>query len=143
MSGSSPPPLRLFLDRCTQGTRFVAEIRRLVADVETINDRYGVRPAERVRDPTWIADATRAGRILLGADQNILRNRFERHAVCRNAARYILYGNGNMPISMMVELFAANLPYIRNLTAVEGPWVYRIAQHGIDRRHLNCSDLEW
>lgn len=121
MSGSSPPPLRLFPDRCTQGTVFVAEIRRLVADVETINDRYGVRPAERVRDATW---------------------RIERHAVCRNAARYILFGNGNMPISMMIKLFAVNLPFIRSLTAVEGPWVYRIAQHGIDRRRLNCSDLE-
>lgn len=141
MSGSSPPPLRLFLDRCTQGKRFVAEVRSLVADVETINDRYGVGQAQSVSDTTWIADATRDGRILFGADRNILRKRLERHALCRHAARYIIFGNNNMQIKMMVTLFETHLRFIQSLTVVEGPWVYRIAQHGIERLHLNCSDV--
>lgn len=50
MSTSEPPPLRLFLDRSTQGKRFVAAVRELVDDVETINDRYGVKPAESIPD---------------------------------------------------------------------------------------------
>ncbi len=46
----SEPPLRLFLDRSTNGKRFIDGIRRLVDDVETIGDRYGVRDAEAVKD---------------------------------------------------------------------------------------------
>jgi hypothetical protein len=40
-----PPALKLFLDRSVQGRRFVQAIKLLVEDVETINDRYGVKPA--------------------------------------------------------------------------------------------------
>ena len=71
---TKPAPLRLFLDRSTQGRRFVEAVRDMVDDVETIDDRYGVRPAEHVPDITWIADATAAGRILVGAGRYILRN---------------------------------------------------------------------
>jgi hypothetical protein len=39
-----------------------------VEDVETINDRYGVKPAEQILDERWIADASTDGRILIGAD---------------------------------------------------------------------------
>jgi hypothetical protein len=48
---SEPPPLQLFLDRSTNGKRFIEGIRRLVDDVETIGDCYGGRPAEDIKDP--------------------------------------------------------------------------------------------
>lgn len=119
-------PLRLFLDRSTQGRRFVAAVRDLVNDVETIDDRYGVQPAEHVPDVRWIADATADGRILVGADRNILRNPLERRAVCRAQARYVVFGTNNLRI--MIELFTEHLPGIRELTDDPG------------RLPLDCTD---
>lgn len=72
---SEPPALRLFLDRSTQGRRFVAAVRELVADVETIDDRYGRDEAQRVPDVRWIAEATADGRILVGDHRYLLRIR--------------------------------------------------------------------
>lgn len=137
---SGPQSLRLFLDRSTQGRRFVAAVRQLVDDGETIDDRYGTRAAEQIPDTRWIAEATADGRILVGADRFILRNPLERRAICNAASRYVVFDTNNLRMHGMVELFAANLPRIRELASEPGPWVYRIAQHGIDRFVLNCDD---
>jgi hypothetical protein len=40
----------------------------------------------------------------------------------------------------LLELFERNLPAIRRLMVVPGPWVHRIAQHGMDRLPLDCAD---
>lgn len=136
----SEPALRLFLDRSTNGKRFIDGIRRLVDDVETIGDRYGVRDAEMVKDVQWIADATAEGRILVGADRRILRNPLERRAICLAGARYIVFGTNNLSIGRLLELFERNLPTIRRLAAAPGPWVQRIAQHGMDPLPLDCTD---
>lgn len=134
-------PLRLFLDRSTQGKRFVEAVRRLVDDVETITDRYGVQEAEAVPDTRWITDATADGRVLVGADRFILRNPLERRAICMAGARYIVFGTNNLRVSRMAELFEACLPRIREEALELGPWVCRIAQHGLDRLALSCSDV--
>jgi hypothetical protein len=134
------PPLRLFLDRSTNGKRFIEGIRRLVRNVETIGDRYGVRPAEDIKDPRRIADATEDGPTLLGADKRILRCPVGRRAVCRARARYILFRSANLSNSKLLELFEQNLPAIRLLTSGPGPWAQRIAQHGMDQFPLNCAD---
>jgi hypothetical protein len=138
-----PPALKLFLDRSVQGRRFVEAVRLLIEDVETINDRYGVKPAEQIVDEQWIIDASADGRILIGADLRIRRNLLERQAVCRHAARYIVFGNNNMPPKVMIELFTRHLPKIRLLTTEPGPWVRRIAQGGdMDKVPINCADID-
>jgi hypothetical protein len=50
-----PPALRLFLDRSTQGKRFTGAVRRLVQDVETIDDRYGREAVDPGPWVYWIA----------------------------------------------------------------------------------------
>ena len=138
---TEPSPLRLFLDRSTQGRRFVEAVRQLVDDVETIADRYGARAAERIPDLQWIAEATADGRILVGADRYILRNPLERQAICRARARYIVFGTNNLRIPLMIELFSKNLDHIHSLVDEPGPWVYRIARHGLERLTLRCHDV--
>jgi hypothetical protein len=64
----------------------------------------------------------------------------ERRAVCRAGAHYIVSGSGNLSDARLLELFGQNLPAIRLLTPVPGPWVQRIAQHGMERLALNCAD---
>jgi len=54
---TGPAPLRLFLDRSTQGRRFVEAVRDMVDDVETIDGRYGARPAEHVPETLNCDDA--------------------------------------------------------------------------------------
>ena len=61
--------LRLFLDRSTNAKRFAEAARELCPDVQTIGDLYGVAPAENIMDERWIADASAAGRICVGADK--------------------------------------------------------------------------
>lgn len=136
----TPPPLRLFLDRSTQARRFVAAVRQLVDDVQTIDDRYGAGPAEALPDTVWIADASADGRILVGADRYLLRNPLERRAVCRARARYVVFSTNNLSTALKIELFERSLPTIRQLTSLPGPWVHRIAQHGMERLPLNCDD---
>jgi hypothetical protein len=138
---SEPPALRLFLDRSTQGKRFTAAVRRLVQDVETIDDRYGRDPAEAVPDTRWIADASAEGRVLLGADRNILRNPLERRAICVAAARYVVFATNNMSAREMIGRFERHLPRIQELVTEPGPWVYRIAAHDMRRVTLNCDDV--
>lgn len=121
------PRLALFLDRSTQGRRFVEGVRGLVDDVETIADRYGRDAAQEVPDTQWIADATAAGRILVGADRRILLNPLERRAVCRHRARDVVFGTNNLRVPDMVALFAASLPAIRAHADEPGPRV-RIAR---------------
>lgn len=86
-----------------------------------------------------MADATTEGRILVGADRRILRNPLERRAICLTGARYIVFGTNNLSTGRLLELFERNLPVIRHLTVVPGPWVQRIAQHGMDRLPLDCA----
>lgn len=135
------PRLALFLDRSTQGRRFVEGVRTLVDDVETIADRYGRDAAQNVPDTQWIAEATAAGRILVGADRRILLNPLERRAVCRHRARYVVFGTNNLRVADMVALFAAGLPAIRAYAEGPGPWVLRIARHGVERLLLHCDDM--
>jgi hypothetical protein len=52
----------------------------------------------------------------------------------------VVFGTNNLSTSRLLELFARNLPAIRRLVAVPGPWVQRIAQHGMDRLPLDCAD---
>ena len=137
---TAPSPLRLFLDRSTQGRRFVEAVRQLVDDVETIADRYGAQAAERIPDLQWIAEATADGRVLVGADRYILRNPLERQAICRARARYVVFGTNNLRVADMVALFAASLPAVRAHAGRPGPWVLRIARHGVERLPLRCDD---
>jgi hypothetical protein len=134
------PRLALFLDRSTQGRRFVEALRALVDDVETIADRYGREAAQDVPDTQWIAEATAAGRILVGADRRILLNPLERRAVCRHRARYVVFGTNNLRVADMVTLFTAGLPAIRAHAREPGPWVLRIARHGTERLPMRCDD---
>ncbi len=134
------PRLALFLDRSTQGRRFVEAVRELVDDVETIADRYGRDTAQDIPDTQWIADATAAGRILVGADRRILLNPLERRAVCRHKARYVVFGTNNLRVPDMATLFAAALPAVRAHAGEPGPWVLRIARHGVERPALRCDD---
>ena len=103
-------------------------------------DRYGPDAAQNVSDTQWIADATAAGRILVGADRRILLNPLERRAVCRHRARHVVFGTNNLRVSTMVELFTTSLPAIRAHAVEPGPWVVRIARHGAERLSLRCDD---
>ena len=135
------PRLALFLDRSTQGRRFVEAVRALVDDVEAIADRYGRDVAQDISDTQWIAEATAAGRILVGADRRILLNPLERRAVCRHKARYVMFGTNNLRVPDMVALFATSLPPIRAHASEPGPLVLRIARHGVERLPLRCDDV--
>ncbi|MFI1585776.1 hypothetical protein [Embleya sp. NPDC020630] len=135
---SEQASVRLFLDRSTNSKRFAAAVREMVTDVVTIGDRYGIKAAEKVSDTTWLSDASAEGRICVGADGKILYNPLERRAICVHAARYVVFSNNNMPSATTIKLFREHLPKIAALKDRAGPWVFKIAPHGMYEAKLDC-----
>ncbi|MFE9181082.1 hypothetical protein ACFYN5_33050 [Streptomyces sp. NPDC007126] len=129
----SLPPLRLFLDRSTNGDDFVKGVKNLCPDTVSIGERYGVKAAENVSDEAWLAEAAAEGRICVGADKKILSSSrpTEIAAVLKHRARYLVYANNNLRANDQLRLFNSLLPDIRELTGTPGPWAYTMAQHGL------------
>ncbi|MGW4285840.1 PIN-like domain-containing protein [Streptomyces sp. NPDC004673] len=127
------PPLRLFLDRSTNGDDFVKGVKHLCSDTVSIGERYGVKAAENVSDEAWLAQATAEGRICVGADKKILSSSrpTEIAAVLKHRARYLVYANNNLRTTDQLRLFNSLLPDIRELTGAPGPWAYTMSQHGL------------
>ncbi|MFF3918899.1 hypothetical protein ACFYZB_36710 [Streptomyces sp. NPDC001852] len=127
------PPLRLFLDRSTNGDDFVKGVKRLCPDTVSIGERYGVRAAENVGDETWLAETAAEGRICVGADKKILSSSrpTEIAAVLKHRARYLVYANNNLRTVDQLRIFNGLLPDICELTGTPGPWAYTMSQHGL------------
>jgi len=123
--------LKLFLDRSTNSKRFAAGVRLLVTDVVTIGERYGVMPAEQIKDPRWLADATAEGRICIGADKAILSNELELAAVLEERARYAVFSNNNITGQEQLARFTACLPNLVELAVRVGPWAAVIGRDGL------------
>jgi hypothetical protein len=123
--------LRLFLDRSTNARRFAEAARELCPDVQTIGDLYGVVPAESVMDDRWIADASAAGRICVGADKAILSNLLELQAILEHSARYVVFTDNNTPTRERVSQFRAVYEQLIPLASVPGPWVYKLTKGGL------------
>ncbi|WP_327430498.1 hypothetical protein [Streptomyces sp. NBC_01236] len=123
--------LRLFLDRSTNAKRFAEAARELCPDVQTIGDLYGVIPAEAVMDEQWIADASAAGRICVGADQRILSNLLELEAIINHSARYLVFADNNTPTRQRIAHFRELYPKLEPLADIPGPWVYKLTRGGL------------
>jgi hypothetical protein len=123
--------LRLFLDRSTNARRFAEAARELCPDVQTIGDLYGVVPAESVLDVRWIADASAAGRICVGADKAILSNLLELQAILDHAARYVVFTDNNTPTRERIAQFRAAYELLIPLAEIPGPWVYKLGRSGL------------
>lgn len=130
---SGLPPLRLFLDRSTNGDDFVKGMQDLCPDTVSIGEKYGVKAAEGVEDTVWLAAATQEERICVGADKKILSSSRPQEiaAVLRHRARYLVYANNNLRPADQLRIFSSLLPDIRELTATPGPWAYTMSQHGL------------
>lgn len=127
------PPLRLFLDRSTNGDDFIKGIKSLCPDTVSIGEKYGVKAAEDVPDEVWLADATSEGRICVGADKRILSGSrpLEIAAVLRYKARYLVYANNNLRTVDQLRLFRTVLPDIQELTGTPGPWACTLSGNGL------------
>ncbi|MDX3507484.1 hypothetical protein PV755_00855 [Streptomyces caniscabiei] len=123
--------LRLFLDRSTNAKRFAEAARELCPDVQTIGDLYGITPAETVMDERWIADASAAGRICVGADKAILSNLLELQAILDHSARYLVFTDNNTPTRQRIAHFRELYDQLVPLAAIPGPWVYKLTRGGL------------
>ncbi|MGW2524880.1 hypothetical protein ACWC09_49630 [Streptomyces sp. NPDC001617] len=92
--------------------------------MQTIGDLYGVAPAEAVSDQQWIADATAAGRICVGADKAILSNFLELQAILDHSARYLVFTDNNTPTRQRITHFRELYEQLPPLAEIPGPWVY-------------------
>jgi hypothetical protein len=93
----------------------------------TMDERYGRRPAELVPDSTWIREATREGRVLVGKDEQIRTNAFERRTVEEEGARYFVLTRQNLPAPTMAAWLLANVGRMRAVCVSEpGPFIYAV-----------------
>ncbi|SFD59016.1 hypothetical protein [Streptomyces aidingensis] len=128
---SSAQDLRLFLDRSSNSKRLAQALRDMGTDVVTIGERYGVKPAETVKDVRWLSEASSEGRICVGADSSILKNELEIAAVLESSARYLLYPNNNLSARQQIERFQGLLPEMLPLIDRPGPWAYKMTPDGL------------
>ena len=137
----SPQPLRVFLDRSIGTKRIAQALRALNVDVQTIHDRYGEK-SSTIPDVRWIAEATRDGRVLIGADQRIRYNPLERRALCIHAARCFTFPRGNLTGTEMIDRIVLHLPSIAQLATQIGPYVYHISTDAVVAMKLDCGDID-
>jgi hypothetical protein len=130
--------LRLFLDRSIGTLKIAAALREQRLDVETIADRYGAANPF-TRDDQWIADASRDGRLLIGADQRIRYRPLERMAICLHAARCVTFAAGNLTADQMISLFLRHLSDIESIAEHKGPFVYHLTRQRLLRVKLDCG----
>lgn len=133
------PDLRIFLDRSVGTKKIAAALRELNLDVETIQDRYGAA-SPTTADEQWIAEATAAGRILIGADQRIRYRPLERRTICRAGARCFTFPSGSMKGDEMVARLIQHLDAMSAAAAEAGPYVYHLAPAVLQRMKLDCAD---
>jgi hypothetical protein len=133
--------LRIFLDRSVGTKRIAIAMREMGLDVESIRDRYGDE-ASIVADARWIEDATRDGRVLIGADQRIRYNRLERLALCRFNARCFTFPRGDFSAEQMVERIETHLMAMIRQASQPGSYVYHLARTRMEPMKLDCADLE-
>jgi hypothetical protein len=93
------------------------------------------------RDEQWIADASRDGRLLVGADKRIRYRPLERTAICLHAARCITFAAGDLTADQMINLFLGNLASIEAIAQSKGPFVYHLTRHRLLPVKLDCLEL--
>lgn len=133
--------LRVFLDRSLGTKKIASALRGRSLDVETIQDRYG-SAASTTADVRWIQDASRDGRVLIGADQRIRYNPLERRALCLSAARCFTFPRGDLTAVEMIDRLVRHLPEVGRISTEQpGPFVYHLTRDRVVAMTLDCDHL--
>jgi hypothetical protein len=117
------PPPEFFIDRSLGRYKVPEQLRALGFVVYAIFDVYP-DTEESERDPDWISEQTRLGRVLICRDK--LRHPGERDAVMQNSARMFRVGNSARNGTEQGEYLANNIHRIVQRSQKPGPYIYRV-----------------
>ncbi len=133
-SGAAEPPLQFFLDRGLGSVIVPTGLRSAGWILETMDERYGVRASQRIRDVQWIEDATNNGDVLLCKDLRIARNPLEAAVVDRVSARVFGLKDRNVAGPAMVSNFMGNQGAIFQMARrAAGPYVVSVDDSNVPR----------
>jgi PIN like domain len=134
------PGLRFFVDRSLGAHVVPTALREAGWILETMDERYGEKLSQEIRDVQWIEEATELGDVLLCKDLRIAVNPLEADAVYRVSARAFGLARRDIKGPDMVQRFLGNQARIfRMASRAEGPYVVSISENGLRRIRLNLS----
>ena len=126
----------LFIDRSLGRVRVPALLRAAGLRLVTLAERYGIPADENVADHAWLAEAGRRGEAVFMKDARIRYQPAEKAAINTHAVRCFCLTSGNLTGDEMAARFLDNLDAITLACATQGPFVYAVQRHRIDRLAL-------
>lgn len=126
----------LFIDRSFGRIKLPALLREAGLHLVTLAEHYGIPQDEHVDDVTWLTDTAARGWVALGKDERIRRRPAEKAAVLRHGARCFYFTRGDLRAEIYVERILTNLEAITRACAEEGPFIYVLHPHRIERMAL-------
>lgn len=129
--------VRFLLDRSLGGRKLVARLREASWDAVTLAECFGDARAQQMGDEEWIGEGTRAGFLLVAKDHRVASRPLEARAIYMHDARMVAFARGDITADDMAELCLTHEKAIFRLASVQPPFVFSLAQQGLQRKHLN------
>jgi hypothetical protein len=129
--------LKFFTDRGLGSKRLPSVLRAAGWNVMTMNEMYGAKTAEGITDAKWIAEATKAGFMLLTKDLAVGRVIAESRAIRLHDARVFGLSRRGIPSHMMAATFLLHQDQICQLAQRSGPYLFALSQKECAERRLS------
>ncbi|PIB75995.1 hypothetical protein CQY22_007925 [Mycolicibacterium brumae] len=99
----------------------------------TLSEHYGEAAGQTVIDTDWIRLTAERGWVGFHKDAAISRNDAERDAVMESAARMFCIPRADITGEDSAQRFIRNLEAIRLAAQSDGPFIYKVLAHHIER----------
>ena len=123
------------------GSRIVPEgLRAAGWRVVTMDERYGLDHSQNVADVDWIRDACMEGDLIIAKDRAIAKRPLEVDAVVANRAQAFIIASANITGMQMLDRLLANAASIERAADAEGPFVWSVDVHRLQRIRIRSGD---
>ncbi len=128
---------RFLLDRSLGQLILVARLRDAGWEATTLAELFGDDRAQRMSDQEWTSEGTQRGFVLMAKDHRVASRPLEARAIYMSDARVVAYARGDLTADQMGDPCMKYSTGIHRLAAVQAPFVFSLAQHGLRRKRLN------
>lgn len=128
---------RFLLDRSLGQRKLVARLRDAGWEATTLAELFGDDRAQRMSDQEWISEGTQRGFVLMAKDHRVASRPLEARAIYMSDARVVAYARGDLTADQMGDPCMKYSTGIHRLAAVQAPFFFSLAQHGLRRKRLN------
>ena len=139
MSSTAGIDPEFFLDRSLGAKQLRRALEDLTFVAHTMNERYGARQGEKVKDEVWIEDAGKNGFLILTKD-DVRRIEIQVLAIERAQAKVFWLTERGLKGSEQVRWYLNNLNKIVAAATKPGPFMYAVYERRIELVPLRQPD---